>query len=77
MPPPPTPCTVRPAIRTEYVLARAQMMEPAMSKAVQANRLGRRPKASLREHQSSRVPVLASRYEVPAQKASMSPPPMS
>jgi hypothetical protein len=45
-----------------------------MRKAVQANRLGRRPKASLREHQSSRVPVLASRYEVPAQKASMSPP---
>lgn len=40
-------------------------------------RSGRRPRALLREHQSSRVPVFASRYEVPAQKALMSPPPMS
>ena len=71
MPPPPMPWMVRPASRTTELLATAATIAPAVNKMVADKRMGLRPKLCEREAKVGWKTVLASKKDVPHQKASI------
>ncbi len=70
MPPPPMPWMTLPMSRTVKLLARAQIMLPAVKDRRHGTRSSRRPKMSERAAINGCTTAETRRYEVPAQKAS-------